>query len=227
MRVAFIGEGNIDEVLIPPLITTLAKTNHINWPIDFSNDIRRPFGRGFGGVTSTVRDIIAALKVAPVTIKKQYQYFIVLIDGRGTSVSQAEIQKMIEGHEEFVYGIAIKEVEAWVLADRDHLIEWLGIEKKGFPTCRFWDNGYQPESDPDPKRTLSELLQASEHEFDVWCVGAAEDFIEKYCKGTDFTDARINMDNWQGNANLLLMAQKCPKGFRPFKEAILRMLGKK
>lgn len=225
MRVAFIGEGNMDEVLIPPLITTIAKINQINWPIDFNNDITRPFRRGFGGVTSTVRRIIAALEEDPVTIKKQYQYFIVLIDGRGTS--QTEIRRMIEGHEEFVWGIAIKEVEAWVLADRDHLIEWLGIEKKDCPSCRFWNKGYQPENDPDPKQTLSELLQASDHEFDVWCVGAAEDFIEKYWKGTDFSDERISMDNWQGKANLFLMTEKCPKGFRPFKEAILRMLGKK
>ena len=58
MKVAFIGEGVIDNVLLPPLITTIARVNGVNWPIDFRNDITMPIKKGFGGVKYKVRHFI-------------------------------------------------------------------------------------------------------------------------------------------------------------------------
>jgi hypothetical protein len=229
MKVAFIGEGPIDDILLPPLITTIARTKaKVEWPLKFHEDIRSEigFGMGFGEVKRAVRKLAEALERDPDTIRKTFRYIIVLLDGARTEEAQQEIVSLIENHDEFIFGIAIKEIEAWVLADREHVIEWLGVTRKDCPQCRFWQAGYSPERDPDPKETLSELLKASDNDYDIWCVGAAEEFVEQYWKGTDLPDERIRMGEWPGKANLQVMAEMCPKGYAVFEQQILRMLGR-
>ncbi|TCP55947.1 hypothetical protein EV586_103606 [Tumebacillus sp. BK434] len=229
MKVAFLGEGEIDDILLPPLITTIAKNKaDVQWPLHFSADIRKNvgFGMGFGEVKVAVRKLVEALDADPAAFRKNFDYVIVLLDGARTTEAQNEIRELIEGKNEFIFGLAIKEVEAWILADRDHVIEWLGIGRRDCPTCRFWQAGYSPERDPDPKETLTQLLQASDSDYDVWCSGAAEEFVDEYWKGTFLPDDRIEMRDWSGKADLQTMAERCPYGYRPFEEEILRMLGR-
>lgn len=49
--------------------------------------------------------------------------------------------------------IAVREVEAWLLADREGIADFLGIPKTKLLT--------NPEADPDPKRTLLNLARRS------------------------------------------------------------------
>lgn len=49
--------------------------------------------------------------------------------------------------------IAVRAVEAWLLADRETLAEWLSVSEARIPR--------DPESEPDPKRTLVSLARRS------------------------------------------------------------------
>lgn len=53
----------------------------------------------------------------------------------------------------FIFRIAIKEVEAWLLADREGLSEFMKVSLANFPST--------PEKEPDPKRTLIQLAKRS------------------------------------------------------------------
>ncbi|OMF65944.1 hypothetical protein MKY66_00985 [Paenibacillus sp. FSL R5-0766] len=229
MKVLLIREGEIDDILIPPLITTIAISNNIHWPLDFNADIRKEFqkGTGFGSVKSAVQRLTEAYDKDPELINKLFNKVIIILDGKGTKAAQDEIKKMIKNRENFMLAIAIKEVEAWVLADRDHVIEWLKVSKNDCPNCRFWEKGYQPENDHDPKQTLSELVSSSDiSEYDYWATGAANDFIEQYWKGTNYSNEDVNVNNWMGRANLLQMKEKCPRGFGVFYSPLISFLGK-
>lgn len=53
----------------------------------------------------------------------------------------------------FIFRIAIKEVEAWLLADKEGLSEFMKVSLANFPTA--------PENETDPKRTLIQLAKRS------------------------------------------------------------------
>lgn len=53
----------------------------------------------------------------------------------------------------FVFRIAVAEIESWLIADRDHLSEWLGIPVSLIPRL--------PEAVPQPKECLVELARRS------------------------------------------------------------------
>jgi hypothetical protein len=227
MKLLLIREGEIDGILIPPLITTIAVNNNIHWPLDFGNDIRTEFqkGSGFGSVKSAVQKIIEAQNEDRALVGRMFQKVVILLDGKGTQAAQNEIHQMIAGHPDFIFGIAIKEVESWVLADRDHIIEWLNVNRADCPQCRFWQRGYQPESDPDPKETLNALVSASDRiDFDKWGTGAAGDFIEQYWKGTNYSNEQVSFTNWLGKADLRGIQNKCPLGFRVFYQNLIHFL---
>ena len=225
MNVAFIGEGDLDDILIPPLVTTLAKENGIEWPVYFKQDIRSVFPRatGFGGVKEGVRKIVEAIEKSPDIMKKRYHKYIVLLDEK-TEETQREILNLIDGKADFMLGIAIKEIESWVLADRDHVIEWLGINKQDCPELSFWSASYRAETDPDPKKTLDQLLKFSKSEYDTWCKAAAIDFVEKYWKNSFLPDERIEMDEWDGKLNSTQMKHQCPVGFVSFESRLIALI---
>jgi hypothetical protein len=55
----------------------------------------------------------------------------------------------------FLFCIAVREVEAWLLADRDGCAQLLGVSASLLPS--------QPDQVPDPKHTLVELATRSRH----------------------------------------------------------------
>lgn len=227
MKLLLIREGEIDDILIPPLITTIAANNNIQWPLDFNTDIRIEFqkGTGFGSVKSAVQRLTETNDKDPVLFSRLFSRIVIILDGKGTQAARNEISRMIQGRQNFMLAIAIKEVESWVLADREHVIEWLRIDKTDCPNCRFWQRGYQPEIDPDPKATLDELVSSSDiSEYDRWGTGAARDFIEQFWKGTNYSNEYVNVTNWMGRANLLRMRQRCPQGFGVFYQPLITFL---
>jgi len=226
MKIGLVCEGAIDRVLVPPLITTIAKTNGIEWPIDFSRDISLYGGPGFGGVKNSVENLVRALGQDPAAFKKIFTFIVVLLDRR-TRLAQQAIRELIQGHGEFIFAIAIEELEAWVLADRFHVIQWLNnVKVKQCSACRFWSANYSPEEDPDPKQTLSQLVNAAHGEFDTWGVAAAKDFVDFYWRNSFEADENIHMRDWVGKADIPLMEQLCPRGFRDFSQKILGLLSR-
>jgi len=53
----------------------------------------------------------------------------------------------------FIFRIAVREVESWLLADRDGLSRFLNVSLVNFPT--------NPDNEPDPKNTLIQLAKRS------------------------------------------------------------------
>jgi len=51
------------------------------------------------------------------------------------------------------FRIAVREVESWLLADRERFAKFLGVSAAAFPIA--------PETEPDPKRTVVELARRS------------------------------------------------------------------
>lgn len=56
-------------------------------------------------------------------------------------------------HPNMIFRIAVREVEAWLLADIEGFSEFTGVSKANFPE--------NPELEPDPKRTLISLTKKS------------------------------------------------------------------
>lgn len=56
---------------------------------------------------------------------------------------------------EFLFGVAVREVEAWLLADIEGVAAWLSTSPDSLPR--------DPESLPDPKATLLRLARRSRH----------------------------------------------------------------
>ncbi len=54
-------------------------------------------------------------------------------------------------HEKFLFRIAVKEIEAWLLADREAISKFLGVKKNKIP--------FYPENLDDPKQTLINLAR--------------------------------------------------------------------
>lgn len=227
MKMLLIREGEIDDILIPPLVTLIASENAIHFPLNFQKDIRTKYqkGQGFGSVKNAVERIVAALNSDPEAVYKEFRKIVVILDSKGTPAAQQEIRQLIADRPEFLIGIAVKEVEAWVLADRENVIQWLGVQQRDCPTCRFWQSSYRPERDPDPKETLDLLIQSSDRtDYDRWSTGAATEFIELYWKGTHYSNDEVNVTNWRGRANLSGMRQRCPQGFSPFYQGLVQFL---
>ena len=135
-----------------------------------------------------------------------YAFYVVMLDRRTRPV-QDEIKRLLANRDSFVLGIAIEEIEAWWLADRQNALAWSGLQE-GLPdNCRYAQKKYSPERDNDPKKTLDELTRCSD-EFDRYygegSVDLASDFAENY---------------WKGFARLDNISRACPKGFRPFQRA--------
>jgi hypothetical protein len=62
---------------------------------------------------------------------------------RGTVVSETK---------DLVFRVAVREIEAWIMADRFEWASYLGISPQNFPE--------HPDSIPDPKQTLLNVLRA-------------------------------------------------------------------
>lgn len=163
-KIGVISEGPIDHVLLPPLLSHIARTDAgYNWPI-MAGDVTEPFNirkRGHGGVLETVKTLVEFLT------KDSLGYsFVVIVLDRRTKEVQQEIRKLVAGNAGFIFGIAIEEIEAWWLGDRTNTLAWSGFTPETLPACRYKlrdSKGrlvYAAEKDPEPKNTLDEITDA-------------------------------------------------------------------
>ena len=124
--------------------------------------------------------------------------FVVIHDSRGTDAIQKEIRTILKENPEFpaVYGLAIQEIEAWVLGDIEN------VNREVFRIKPFPKLERSPERDPDPKTTLTEMfVKPSKHvNFDRWnpdCARAVAPFPRSS-----------------------QVSSPCPKGFGKFIESL-------
>jgi hypothetical protein len=202
-RIGIIGEGPIDEALLPPLLDRIAQARAgYTWPTNAAEfpDILRIRKRGHGGVLAKVRALAGYLNEYPGT---DHAFYVILLDSK-TRAAQEEIRKLIQGNPLFVMGIAIQEIEAWWLADKRNLLEFLGIDDTHCQHTRFGQAAYCPEEDDDPKKTLDELTVR------------APNLDATYGAGNSALAREFATEYWAGRADLAAIEGSCPKGFAPF-----------
>jgi hypothetical protein len=150
-------------------------------------------------VLETVRRLVQALD----TEVYDHAFYVIVLDRRTRPV-QDEIKSLLRNRGRFVLGIAIEEIEAWWLGDRENTLVWAGLKGKLPDDARYAKKGYQAEQDDAPKKTLDELTRISDR-FDRFYgegnVDLAEEFAEDY---------------WREFARLDGIGAQCPRGYRPF-----------
>jgi hypothetical protein len=207
MKVTLICEGSIDQALVYPLISRIAESVGIKWPLNFSSDefnlslIRKS---GHGGVLEKVRRVVDRIK--------RYEFLrpdilVIVLDHKKTSKVVDEIKRLIRGVDWIVLGIAIEEIEAWWLADQKQTLAWLQMSVEEASNLGY-GHDYAPESDIDPKRTLDILTSKS-------------DAIEaRYGRGLTPLAEHFASVAWENWADLDSMRVKCAKGFAPFQRQL-------
>lgn len=101
---------------------------------------------GFGYIKRNIRGFNAAAKGCP---------FFVLTDLDTADCAPQLLQNWlhIPKHHNLIFRVAVKEVEAWLLADIDGFAQYAGISKTNFPGV--------PEALSDPKTELFRLIERS------------------------------------------------------------------
>jgi hypothetical protein len=205
-KVGIIAEGPIDHALLPVLLERIAwdRANY-GWPVA-PDDVAEVFQirkRGHGGVLETVRNLVSALS----TQVYGHAFYVILLDRR-TQAVQREVRKLLSKHDRFILGIAIEEIEAWWLADRTNTLAWAGLKQSLPKNCRYAASGYSSEKDDQPKKTLHELTRHSDRfdrTYGEGNVDMAREFAEEY---------------WRQSARLDDLRAQCPRGYRPFEQAV-------
>lgn len=202
MNIGLLSEGPTDVELIPALLKRIASLRtSIHWPLNVRNSLSEVRVRtgGFGQVVKGVRRIIERIHEEPFC---EYSFFVVVLDD-GAAEARARIRKLIRGNNKFVLGIAVPEIEAWWLADRENTLEWLQLADAQIQELRYGRENYRPERDDNPKRTLDELTFISEAVSGTYSEGNAG-------LAHEFASA------WKDSANLDQIENLCSRGFRPF-----------
>lgn len=201
MRIGLLSEGPIDFELISALLRRISRSRvGITWPLrvaDMIVELRyRP--RGYGQVVNALRRLLPLLDS---TEWLSFSLFVVVIDN--SSRARRDIRKLLGGQQKFVLGVAIREIEAWWLADRRNTLEWLGLHDVAHDGFRYWAHRYSPERDTQPKDTLDELTRLSERVDRTYGDGNLELAREFAAAGSE-------------NAELDQIENGCRRGFAPF-----------
>jgi hypothetical protein len=199
MNVGIFCEGSIDFHLLGALLKRIARVRaRIDWPVQPRDAIEeiRIRKRGFGQIEKAIRRCLK-----DDTHLAKYEFIVVVLDAN-TRNSQEAVRRLFRGRRDFVLGVAHQEIEAWWLADRSSVLEWLQLRERDVRGTRY-ALPYDPERDDNPKQTLDELTELS---------SAVQ---SRYGEGN--TDLATEFArSWSDSANLGRIATSCPKGFAPF-----------
>jgi hypothetical protein len=200
-KVGLIAEGGIDEVLLQALIERIAAARaQYAWSVAPAKRITLfPMRkRGAGGVVEATERLIRALETSPF---EGYLFFLIVLDSRPRNPVK-KVRQLVSGRERFVFGVAIREIEAWWLGDRKSTLQWLQLSALPL-NCAYAAKGYTAEKDREPKRTLDELTRLSRA------------LLSRYRQGNAELAAEF-AEQWRSKARLDGIELQCPKGFRPF-----------
>lgn len=108
--------------------------------------IHRYHGRGSGYIKSKINAFNQASIITP---------FVVLTDLDKYDCPLEILNSWFDkpSQKNMIFRIAVREVEAWLLADIEGFSEFTGVSKSNFPD--------KPELEPDPKRTLITIIKRS------------------------------------------------------------------
>lgn len=205
-KIGIIAEGPIDHCLQPPLLERIAKERaDYDWPV-LADEMAEFFfirKRGFGGVVETVRRLVEALDAG----KFDHAFFVILLDRR-TKAAQSDIKALLKNRNRFVLAIAIEQIEAWWLGDRENTLVWSGLQDGLANDCRYGQQDYRSERDDNPKKTLDELTRISARS-DRWYGEGNVDLAQEFAE-----------DCWRRPAWLNDIRDQCPQGYRPFERAV-------
>lgn len=103
-------------------------------------------GKGFGNIKANINGYNQACISIP---------FIVLVDLDNYECPLALINSWFNGtpHKNMIFRVAVREIESWLLADKQGFSNYLGISSIHIP-----DN---PENENDPKRSLISIVKKS------------------------------------------------------------------
>ncbi len=131
-----------------------------------------------------------------------HSFYVILLDYK-TQVVQKEIKRLISGKNRFVLGVAIREIEAWWLGDRDSTLSWLKLNFTDIDGLRYAVKNYKAEGDDNPKKTLDELTRKS-------------NVLETTYGDGNLSLAREFAILWKETARIRDIEGQCPKGFKKF-----------
>lgn len=158
-----------------------------------SRFLRRMHGRGFA----------RKVKAAMVDAVRDRAIAVVVVADRGGERNRKRLEEMKKGRDDAAQdginvpaalGLAVEELEAWLLADETAISATTGMTLAGALP--------DPESDNNPKSTLSRLYSQATARKDRWRLHEA------------IADG-IDLDS---------LARRCPRGFSPFQQEILERL---
>ncbi len=210
MTIGIFSEGTIDLELTSAILERLARTRcGVRWPLQLRDSFATlPIRKGgHGQIARAVKRVISMLEDEPYV---NFSFFVIVLDKK-TQHTQREIKRAIRGLSKFIVGIAIREIEAWWLADRRNTLEWLGLIDHETDEGKYWQKDYNPERDNNPKQTLNELTEISPL------------VDSRYGNGnTDL--AREFASIWRHGAEIDQIEIHCPKGFAPFSKKICQRI---
>ena len=148
----------------------------------------------------TVRKLVSVLD----TQQFDHAFFVILLDRRTRGVRD-KISRLLRNRDRFALGVAIEEIEAWWLADRENTLAWLDMQH--LPAdARYAAQSYHAERDDDPKQTLNELTHISQR------------FDRYYGDGNTDMATEFAQDFWRPYAKLNAIRIGCPKGYGGFED---------
>lgn len=202
MRIGLLIEGGIDEEIMRPLVERLISVlpEHRQRGLGY---YLVPFPpNGYGEIPKNLKMLVTLYEDSRERRRIGCDFFVIVLDSRKTEQVQRQIKDVLRGAPRFpaVYGLAIQEIEAWVLGDIGN------VNKHVFRVHPEPKLPKAPEKDPDPKKTLVDLFVRASPvlEYDSWntaCARAVAPHLRK-----DTVEAR------------------CPKGFGKFAAGFNRTL---
>lgn len=208
-RVGLIGEGVIDQPVVEALLHRIASERAgYDWPVvadDLYVDLRIR-KTGHGGVVEKLRRLLEVIDAGQET---RCRFHVVVLDNRKLQQVHTEVKHLVSGYQSVLFGIAIEELEAWWLADRENVLKWLDLTASELAEAGldYGTDGYHAERDRNPKSTLDSLTRLS---------NSAEAF---YGHG-NFDLAIEFAEHWRETANIDVIEHECPRGFAPFSDEL-------
>jgi hypothetical protein len=210
MRILYVNDGDRDEPLRAIITRVGAEITHGKFPVypdKLDPYYQRPT-RGYGWVERVLKDLQRLKEGLETAVEidtsaLEYDFVVAAIDcGAPNLGSCRQLARRIRA----ILGVAHHEFEAWILGDRLSLRVFLQISAADEESCQAAGT-YHPERDSSPKNTLDCLALQS-----LWG------------KPWDENLSAMLANEWEGTLDLAALARSCPRGFRPFVNALARRM---
>lgn len=130
-------EDDLSEFVMTRLLDSFGQKYHIGNTYN---------GQGFGYIKTNIRGFNQASIASP--------FFVLTdLDNYSCPIDLLEDWIKFPRNPNFIFRIAVREIESWILADIDGFSKFIGVSSSNFPN--------NPDLEVDPKRTLINLVKRS------------------------------------------------------------------